>query len=226
MMTLVALVIIPLSLIIGHADRQAVAEVFQAAAGLPGARQRARRGNVRRAHGDESLQRRSRESVEKFDDFNNTLYDSAWKSQFLSGLMMPIMSFIGNLGYVAVAILGGYLAHPERHHRRRYPGLHPVRALVHPADHAARQHLQRPAADRGGRRAGLRVPGRGRGSARNGQPGRARNRDRAASSSRTSTSATARTRSSSTTSPPTPSPVRRSPSSVRPAPARPPWSSC
>ena len=39
--------------------------------------------------------------------FNNTLYDSAWKSQFLSGLMMPIMIFIGNLGYVAVAILGG-----------------------------------------------------------------------------------------------------------------------
>jgi ATP-binding cassette subfamily B protein len=50
------------------------------------------------------------ESIKKFDESNNTLYDSAWKSQFLSGLMMPIMMFIGNLGYVAVAILGGYLA--------------------------------------------------------------------------------------------------------------------
>jgi len=50
------------------------------------------------------------ESVAKFDESNNTLYDSAWKSQFLSGLMMPIMMFIGNLGYVGVAILGGYLA--------------------------------------------------------------------------------------------------------------------
>ena len=50
------------------------------------------------------------ESIHKFDQSNNTLYDSAWKSQFLSGLMMPIMMFIGNLGYVAVAILGGYLA--------------------------------------------------------------------------------------------------------------------
>ena len=50
------------------------------------------------------------ESIQKFDHSNNTLYDSAWKSQFLSGLMMPIMMFIGNLGYVAVAILGGYLA--------------------------------------------------------------------------------------------------------------------
>jgi ATP-binding cassette subfamily B multidrug efflux pump len=50
------------------------------------------------------------ESIQKFDESNNTLYDAAWKSQFLSGLMMPIMMFIGNLGYVAVAILGGYLA--------------------------------------------------------------------------------------------------------------------
>jgi len=49
-------------------------------------------------------------SVEQFDQLNNTLYSSAWKSQFLSGLMMPIMTFIGNLGYVAVCILGGYLA--------------------------------------------------------------------------------------------------------------------
>jgi ATP-binding cassette subfamily B multidrug efflux pump len=50
------------------------------------------------------------ESVERFDGLNNTLYDSAWKSQFLSGLMFPIMGFVGNLGYVGIAILGGYLA--------------------------------------------------------------------------------------------------------------------
>jgi len=49
-------------------------------------------------------------SVKKFDSFNGTLYSSAWKSQFLSGLMMPVMGFIGNLGYVAVAVLGGWLA--------------------------------------------------------------------------------------------------------------------
>lgn len=49
-------------------------------------------------------------SIEKFDLYNTTLYSSAWKSQFLSGMLMPIMTFIGNLGYVAVAILGGYLA--------------------------------------------------------------------------------------------------------------------
>ncbi len=49
-------------------------------------------------------------SVEKFDGLNDVLYDSAWKSQFLSGLMMPVMGFVGNLGYVGVSILGGYLA--------------------------------------------------------------------------------------------------------------------
>jgi ATP-binding cassette subfamily B multidrug efflux pump len=49
-------------------------------------------------------------SVEKFEGFNETLYSSAWKSQFLSGLMMPVMRFVGNLGYVGISILGGYLA--------------------------------------------------------------------------------------------------------------------
>jgi ATP-binding cassette subfamily B multidrug efflux pump len=48
-------------------------------------------------------------SIEKFETYNNTLYGVAWKSQFLSGLMMPIMTFIGNLGYVAVVVVGGYL---------------------------------------------------------------------------------------------------------------------
>lgn len=49
------------------------------------------------------------QSQEKFEEYNETLYDSAWKSTFYSGLMMPIMTFIGNLGYVAVVILGGRL---------------------------------------------------------------------------------------------------------------------
>ena len=48
--------------------------------------------------------------INKFNKDNDRLYESAWKSQFLSGLMMPIMTFIGNIGYVAVAILGGYFA--------------------------------------------------------------------------------------------------------------------
>ncbi|MCI9274278.1 MAG: ABC transporter ATP-binding protein [Clostridiales bacterium] len=50
------------------------------------------------------------DSVKTFEEYNNTLYGSAWKSQFLSGLMMPVMNFVSNLGYVAVCILGGWLA--------------------------------------------------------------------------------------------------------------------
>ena len=46
----------------------------------------------------------------EFEKANNTLYHSAWKSQFLSGLIHPVMNFIGNIGYVGVAVAGGYLA--------------------------------------------------------------------------------------------------------------------
>lgn len=49
------------------------------------------------------------EVIEDFEEKNNTLYESGWKSQFLSGLMHPIMQFVGNIGYVGVAVLGGYL---------------------------------------------------------------------------------------------------------------------
>ncbi len=49
-------------------------------------------------------------TIGEFEENNNKLYECGWKSQFLSGLMHPIMQFIGNLGYVFVAILGGYFA--------------------------------------------------------------------------------------------------------------------
>ncbi|MBU5308239.1 ABC transporter ATP-binding protein/permease [Clostridioides mangenotii] len=49
-------------------------------------------------------------SIDEFNKLNDELYNSAWKSQFLSGIMQPLMAFIGNLGYVVVSILGGWLA--------------------------------------------------------------------------------------------------------------------
>ncbi len=49
-------------------------------------------------------------SLAKFDKLNTKLYDAAWKAQFFSGVMMPLMAFMGNLGFVAVTILGGWLA--------------------------------------------------------------------------------------------------------------------
>ncbi len=48
-------------------------------------------------------------AIDEFNENNDTLYHTAWKSQFLSGLMHPIMMFVGNLGYVMVSVLGGYL---------------------------------------------------------------------------------------------------------------------
>lgn len=50
------------------------------------------------------------DTIKTFEDTNDVLYQSAWKSQFLSGLMQPIMMLVGNLGYVGVAISGGLLA--------------------------------------------------------------------------------------------------------------------
>ena len=49
-------------------------------------------------------------SVKKFDAINQKLYESAWNAQFLSGLMHPLMTFVGNLGYVGVSVVGGWLA--------------------------------------------------------------------------------------------------------------------
>jgi ATP-binding cassette subfamily B multidrug efflux pump len=60
--------------------------------------------NVMRAFNGE------KQSIETFDVLNEELYSAGWKSQFFSGLMMPVTMFVGNLGYVVICILGGYLA--------------------------------------------------------------------------------------------------------------------
>lgn len=52
-------------------------------------------------------------SLEKFDGLNHKLYDSGWKAQFISGLIMPFMAFVGNIGYVLIAVVGGVLVMKE-----------------------------------------------------------------------------------------------------------------
>ena len=146
-MTLVALAIIPISLVIIGLIVSTSQMYFKRQQDYLGHVN----GHVEEMYGGHVVMKAfngEEKSVEKFDGLNNTLYDSAWKSQFLSGLMFPIMNFVGNLGYVAICILGGYLAVRNADHRRRHPGVHPVRAPVHPADHPDRQHLQRLPADR------------------------------------------------------------------------------
>ena len=49
------------------------------------------------------------QSVAKFNELNDNYYDGAWRAQFVTGMIFPIMMFVGNLGYVAVAVIGGFL---------------------------------------------------------------------------------------------------------------------
>lgn len=70
-------------------------------------------GQVEEVYGGHNIVKafnKEEDVIAEFDRDNDKLYESAWKSQFLSGMMMPIMIFVGNLGYVAVVILGGWLA--------------------------------------------------------------------------------------------------------------------
>jgi len=109
MMTLAALTVIPLSMVIVALIVKQSQKHFRRQQDYLGHVN----GHVEEMYGGHIVMKAfngEEKSIQKFDHFNDTLYDSAWKSQFLSGLMMPIMMFIGNLGYVAVAVLGGWLA--------------------------------------------------------------------------------------------------------------------
>lgn len=70
-------------------------------------------GQVEEIYGGHNIVKafnREERVISDFNEANDVLYKSAWKSQFFSGIMMPIMTFVGNLGYVGVAVLGGFLA--------------------------------------------------------------------------------------------------------------------
>ena len=108
LMTLVALLIVPLSLVIVALVIRRSQKYFKQQQEYLGHVN----GHVEEMYGGHIVMKAfngEARSVAQFDVFNGTLYDVAWKSQFLSGLMMPVMMFIGNLGYVAVCILGGWL---------------------------------------------------------------------------------------------------------------------
>lgn len=108
-MTLAALVIIPLSM---FAVRKVVGKsqkYFKKQQRFLGHVN----GLVEENYGGHQIVRvfnKEEEVTEEFNKLNDELYDSAWRSQFLSGMMQPLMAFIGNLGYVMVSILGGWLA--------------------------------------------------------------------------------------------------------------------
>lgn len=109
LMTFIALCIVPLSMVFIIAVVKRSQKYFKQQQDYLGHVN----GHVEEMYGGHTVMKAfngEKKSVERFDVLNNNLYGVAWKSQFLSGMMMPIMSFIGNLGYVAVCILGGWLA--------------------------------------------------------------------------------------------------------------------
>lgn len=108
-LTLVALCVIPVSLvfiliIVKHSQKYFAAQ--QEYLGHVN-------GHVEEMYGGHTVMKAfngEEASMQQFDQYNETLYKSAWKSQFLSGLMQPVMNFVANVGYVAVCIVGGWLA--------------------------------------------------------------------------------------------------------------------
>ncbi len=108
-MTLLALIILPLSgIVVGRVVKKSQKYFKQQQEYLGHVN-----GQVEEVYGGHNIVKvfnKEEEAMKEFAEKNEKLYESAWKSQFLSGLMMPIMQFIGNIGYVGVAILGGYLA--------------------------------------------------------------------------------------------------------------------
>jgi len=108
-MTLVAVCIVPLSMLVVSQVIKQSQKYFKEQQDYLGHVN----GHIEEVYGGHIVMKAfngEEKSIEQFDGYNNTLYSSAWKSQFLSGMMMPIMNFISNLGYVAVTILGGWLA--------------------------------------------------------------------------------------------------------------------
>ncbi|MGA2113002.1 MAG: ABC transporter ATP-binding protein [Anaerolineales bacterium] len=109
LMTLVTLCIVPLSLVlVGWVVRRSQKYFMQQQDYLGHVN-----GHIEEMYGGHMVVKAfngEAKSVQRFDEYNNTLYSSAWKSQFLSGMIMPLTNFIGNLGYVAVVLLGGWLA--------------------------------------------------------------------------------------------------------------------
>ena len=109
LMTLIAILILPVSVILISFVMKHSQKYFRG--------QQAYLGNVNgqveeiySGHNIIKAFNKEEDVIRTFNETNGKLYDSAWKSQFFSGMMMPVMQFIGNLGYVGVAILGGFLA--------------------------------------------------------------------------------------------------------------------
>ncbi len=108
-MTLVAFCIIPVSLVLIMSIVKRSQKYFKQQQDYLGNVN----GHVEEMYGGHIVMKAfngEKKSIDKFDVLNGRLYGAAWKSQFLTSIMMPLMNFVGNLGYVAITILGGFFA--------------------------------------------------------------------------------------------------------------------
>ena len=157
LMTLVALLILPISFGLVTVVIKASQKYFKRQQDYLGHVN----GHVEEMYGGHTVMKAfngEEKSIRQFDKLNDELYGAAWKSQFLSGMMMPMMTFVGNLAYVGVSYPGRIPGGAGDYRGGRYPGLHPVCQVIHHADHPDGQHRQRAAVHHGRRRARLRVP--------------------------------------------------------------------
>jgi len=109
LMTLVAIIILPLSFVLIAGVIRASQKFFKKQQVYLGHVD----GHVEEMYGGHTVIKAfngEEKSIEQFNGLNNELYGAGWKSQFLSGMLMPIMTFVSNISYVAVVILGGFLA--------------------------------------------------------------------------------------------------------------------
>lgn len=108
-MTIMALAVVPLSGIAAALTVRKSQKYFTAQQNMLGEVN----GHIEEMYGGHLVMKAfngEEESIEKFDRLNTGLYQSSWKAQFVSGILQPVTSFIGNLGYVGVCVLGGWLA--------------------------------------------------------------------------------------------------------------------
>ena len=139
LLAVISLVTVPLSLVVTVLIARRAQPQFAAAVALDRPAQRPRRGDVLRPRHRQGLRSAGSRREATFDEANEQVYRASFRAQFISGIVMPAMTFVGNLGYVGDRGRRRAAGRVRADLARRRPGVHPVLAAVHDADHAARR---------------------------------------------------------------------------------------
>ena len=170
LLALVALVSVPLSIVVTRLIAKRSQPLFVEQWGQTG-RLNAHIEETYTGHALVKVFGHQHEAEEVFRERNEELYQASYGAQFLSGIIMPAIMFIGNLNYVFIAVIGGLRGGVGQHVARRRAGVHPVLPPVQPAADPGGLDVQPAAVRRRVSRAGLRAARRGRAGARPGRAG-------------------------------------------------------